>query len=130
MLLWRTAAPYRLLEAINKHPAAQLYTSTALLEDLADVLTRPLVSQRLALIETTASKVISDYIAIVDMIAPAVAPVVVSGDADEDQVIAAAVAVQAEMIVSYDREHLLPLGTHAGIAIVDAAEALRLIGAQ
>jgi predicted nucleic acid-binding protein len=42
--------------------------------------------------------------------------------------IAVAVAAQADLIVSGDRKHLLPLGSHAGIAIVDVAEALRLIG--
>jgi hypothetical protein len=34
------------------------------------------------------------------------------------------------LIVSGDRKHLLPLGSHAGIAIVDAAEALQLISSQ
>jgi predicted nucleic acid-binding protein len=45
-------------------------------------------------------------------------------------VIAAAVAAQADLIVSGDRKHLLPLGSHAGISIVDAAEALRRITAS
>jgi hypothetical protein len=40
---------------------------------------------------------------------------------------AAAVAAQADLIVSGDRKHPLPLGSHAGIAIIDAAEALRRI---
>jgi predicted nucleic acid-binding protein len=48
--------------------------------------------------------------------------------ADDDQVIAVAVAAQADLIVSGDRKHLLPLGSHEGIPIVDAAQALRLIG--
>lgn len=51
-------------------------------------------------------------------------PRVVIGDVDDDQVIAAAVAVRADLIVSGDRKHLLPLGSHQGIDIVDAAEAL------
>jgi predicted nucleic acid-binding protein len=53
----------------------------------------------------------------------------VPGDIDDDHVIAAAVTAQANLIVSGDRKHLLPLGTHAGIAIIDAAEALRRIEA-
>jgi predicted nucleic acid-binding protein len=48
---------------------------------------------------------------------------VIEHDADDDHVIAAAVAAQADLIVSGDRKHLLPLGTHAGIRIVAAAEA-------
>jgi hypothetical protein len=31
------------------------------------------------------------------------------------------------LIVSGDRKHLLPLGSHSGIAIIDAAEAFRRI---
>ena len=52
----------------------------------------------------------------------------VPGDPDDDQVIAAAVAAHADLIVSGDRKHLLPLRNHAGIDIVDAAEAIRRIG--
>lgn len=50
-----------------------------------------------------------------------------SGDVDDDQVIAAAVAARADLIVLGDRKHLLPLGSHQGIDIVDAAEAVRRI---
>ncbi|MBS0600037.1 MAG: hypothetical protein JSR94_02260 [Proteobacteria bacterium] len=50
-----------------------------------------------------------------------------AGDVDDDQVIAAAVAACADLIVTGDRKHLLPLGSHQGIAIVEAAEALRQI---
>ena len=57
-------------------------------------------------------------------------PRVVAGDADDDQVIAAAVAARADLIVSGDRKHLLPLGSHQGIDIVDAAEAVRRIAAD
>jgi hypothetical protein len=35
-----------------------------------------------------------------------------------------------DLIVSGDRKHLLPLGSHAGIAIVEVAEALRRIGTE
>jgi uncharacterized protein len=37
------------------------------------------------------------------------------------------VAAQADLIVSGDRDHLLPLGSHEGIAIITPAEALRRI---
>jgi predicted nucleic acid-binding protein len=43
-------------------------------------------------------------------------------DADDDHVIAAGVAARAELIVTGDRKHLLPIGTHQGIAIVTACE--------
>jgi putative PIN family toxin of toxin-antitoxin system len=126
-LLWR-GTPYRLLDAIQQRSSTQLYSSTALLEELTDVLTRPSATKRLALIDKTAATVLADYVEVIELIAPTSVPRVVLGDIDDDQVIAAAVAAQADLIVSGDRKHLLPLGSHAGIAIVDVAQALRLIG--
>jgi predicted nucleic acid-binding protein len=46
------------------------------------------------------------------LVVPASVPGVVSNDADDDHVIAAAVAARAELIVTGDRKHLLPIGTH------------------
>ena len=128
-LLWR-GTPYRLLEAIQQRPSTQLYSSTALLEELTDVLTRPSATKRLALINNTAAQVLADYVEVIELVAPTDVPRVVPGDVDDDQVIAAAVAAQADLIVSGDRKHVLPLGSHAGIAIVNAAEALRLIDSK
>ena len=128
-LLWR-GTPYRLLEAIGQRSSSQLYSSTALLEDLTDVLTRPSAIKRLALIEKTAATVLADYVELIELVAPTTVPRVVPGDVDDDQVIAAAVAAQANLIVSGDRKHLLPLGSHAGIAIVDVAQALRRIDSE
>jgi uncharacterized protein len=128
-LLWR-GTPYRLLDAIGQRSSTQLYSSTALLEELTDVLTRPSATKRLALIDKTAATVLADYVEVIELVAPTTVPRVVPGDADDDQVIAAAVAAEANLIVSGDRKHLLPLGSHAGIAIVDAAEALRRISIE
>jgi len=128
-LLWR-GTPYRLLEAIGQRSSSQLYSSTALLEELTDVLTRPSAIKRLALIEKTAATVLADYVELIELVAPTTVPRVVPGDVDDDQVIAAAVAAQANLIVSGDRKHLLPLGSHAGIAIVDVAQALRRIDSE
>ena len=128
-LLWR-GTPYRLLEAIQQRSSTQLYSSTALLEELTDVPTRPSATKRLALIDKTAATVLADYVEVIELVAPTTVPRVVPGDIDDDQVIAAAVAAQADLIVSGDRKHLLPLGSHAGIAIVDVAEALRLISIE
>ena len=52
----------------------------------------------------------------------------VLGDVYDDKDVAAvAVAARADLIVSGDCKHLLPLGSHQGIDIVDAAEAVRRI---
>lgn len=123
-LLWR-GTPYQLLVAIRQRPSLQLYSSPALLEELADVLNRPSATKRLALIGKTARDVLADYVEAIELVEPTVVPRVVPGDADDDQVIAAAVAAHADMIVSGDRRHLLPLGSHEGIPIIEAAEAAK-----
>jgi putative PIN family toxin of toxin-antitoxin system len=127
-LLWR-GTPYRLLATIGQRSSIQLYSSTALLEELADVLTRPSATKRLALIGRSAREVLADVVEAIELVEPASVPRVVVGDVDDDQVIAAAIAARADLIVSGDRKHLLPLGSHQGIDIVDASEAVRRIAA-
>ena len=127
-LLWR-GTPHHLLAAIGQRSSIQLYSSTALLEELAEVLTRPSATKRLALIGRSAREVLADYVEAIELVEPASVPRVVAGDVDDDQVIAAAVAARADLIVSGDRKHLLHLGSHQGIDIVDAAEAVRRIAA-
>lgn len=122
-LLWR-GTPHHLLAAIGQRQGVQICSSTALLEELADVLTRPSASKRLALIGKTAREVLADYVDIIELVEPGSVPRVVAGDIDDDQVIAAAVSARADLIASGDRKHLLPLGSHQGIPIVSAVEAL------
>ena len=42
----------------------------------------------------------------------------VSGDPDDDRILAAALAAQAGVLVSGDRKHLLPLGQHRSLRTV------------
>ena len=75
-LLWR-GTPYQLLAAIYSRNDAQLYSSTALLEELTDVLTRRFAAQRPALIGRTAREVLADYVETVEVAEPASVPHVV-----------------------------------------------------
>nr|WP_324288733.1 PIN domain-containing protein [Roseateles sp. SL47] len=65
----------------------------------------------------------------VDLVA-VVATLFICNDADDDHVIAAAVTARAELIVTGDRKHPLPIGTHQGIAIVTAREVVERIEAR
>ncbi len=61
-------------------------------------------------------------------VSPLAVPRAVPRDADDDQVIAAAIAANAEIIVTGDTD-LLSMGSHQGIAIITAAQAVqRLAG--
>mgnify|MGYP000900443532 FL=1 len=125
-LLWR-GAPHQLLEAIRQRPSIQLCSSAALLEELADVLTRPSATQRLAIIGKTAREVLADYVDAVELVEPLSVPRVVPDDPDDDQVIAAALAAHADLIVSGD-SGLLPMGSYQSVPIVTAAQAAQRIG--
>ena len=74
--------------------------------------------------------VLDTNIVVVWLVAPVSVPRIVANDADDDHVIAAAVAARAELIVTGDRKHLLPIGTHQGIAIVTAREVVDRLGAR
>ena len=124
-VLWR-GTPHRLRDAIRQSPDTRLFTSAALLDELAEVLARPFAIRRLALIGTSAQTLITDYALAANVVTPLAVPSVIAADPDDDHVIAAAVAVEADLIVSGDR-HLLDLATHGGIRIVTPAESLALI---
>lgn len=125
-LLW-SGTPYRLLEAIRRQEHTQLFSSAALLAELGEILNRPVPAKRLALLGRAAHEVLSDYLDAVELVTPLVTPSVIAADADDDQVIAAAVAAEADLLVSGDH-HLLALGSHQNIRIVNPADAIRLIG--
>jgi predicted nucleic acid-binding protein len=66
----------------------------------------------------------------VTLLSPIHVPRMIERDADDDHVIAAAVAAHAELIVTGDRRHLLPIGTHQGIAILTAQDALTVLSSR
>lgn len=95
---------------------------------MAKVLNRPFAAKRIALLDRTALEMVADYLAAADLVVPSATPRVVMPDVDDDHVIAACVAAEADLLVSGDR-HLLTIGQHHGTRIVTPAEALRLITA-
>jgi predicted nucleic acid-binding protein len=73
---------------------------------------------------------VAQYTALVNLVAPVSVPRVVVDDADDDHVIAAAVAARAGQVVTGDRKHLLPIGSHQGVAIVTAREVVDRLDAE
>jgi len=123
-LIWG-GIPFALLEAATEG-RIDLITSPALLAELAEVLNRPHLSARLQRVRGPIGDALQFYAAFTISVTPASAPRIVPNDPDDDQVIAAALAGQADIIASGDR-HLLSLGTHQGIRILRPAEMLTII---
>ena len=128
-LLW-AGRPRQLLDQAIDDESLELYSTPVLIDELIHTLQYPKFSQRIGLYATTPAALTAQYAALVTLVSPTQVPRVIEQDADDDHVIAAAVAARAELIVTGDRRHLLPIGSHQGIAIVTTAEALRRIAAQ
>ena len=101
-----------------------------LLDELATTLGYTKFAARIERFGTHIATWVAQYTALVSLVMPASVPPVVALDADDDHVIAAAVAARAELIVTGDRKHLLPIGSHQGIAIVTAREVVDPIEAR
>lgn len=120
-LLWN-GPPRRLIELAIEGEAVELYSSEVLLDELAHTLGYSKFAARIESFSSGIAALVAQYAALVSLVVPASVPRVVAHDADDDHVIAAAVAAGAELIVTGDRRHLLPIGSHRGIAIVTARE--------
>lgn len=121
-LLWR-AAPRQVLDAA-RDKRIMLHTSSVLLDELAEVLSRPHLASVIAANHASPAFLMQRYAMLAQLVIPAQTARVVAKDIDDDAVIACALAAQADMIVSGDA-HLLNLKRYQGMRIIDAAEAVR-----
>jgi putative PIN family toxin of toxin-antitoxin system len=128
-LLWN-GPPRWLIEWAIEGEAIELFSSPVLLDELAHTLGYAKFAGRIEIFGTSIAALVALYTALVSPVMPASVPRVVANDADDDHVIAAAVAARAELIVTGDRKHLLPIGSHQGIAIVTAREVVDRLGAR
>lgn len=126
-LVWG-GVPYELIEGAADGDI-ELVTSPALLSELRDVLGREHLASRLARQTSGVEQAIALYAEMSIHVSPLATPRVVPADVADDHVIAAAVAGGAKIIVSGDR-HLLSLGSHKGIGIVSATNAVRQLVAR
>ena len=114
--------PGQLLDAARAGKV-ELYTSPALLGELARVLRRRKFSTRVERLSASVDELIEGYGELAQFVRPAAISPVVLADPEDDHVLACALAAKADFIVSGDA-HLLSLKTYQGIAIVGAVEAL------
>lgn len=121
--------PRRLLQGAL-YGEFEFCTSEVLLSELLEVLQRPKFASRLGQAGLTAQSFVDDLRRIAVIVTPAQTPRVVPTDPDDDHVIAAAVAGNADLVASGDQRDLLPLGSFQGIPIVNAREAVARLEAE
>ena len=126
-IFW-TGAPHKLLTAAEAGHLT-LHTSPHLIEELADVLSRPFFVSRLKDRRTTAPELASAYARLAHVVLPAAIVPAVLGDPDDDAVLACAQAARAEYIVTGDGL-LLGLRHYHAIHIVSPATIIRRLHAQ
>jgi uncharacterized protein len=125
-LLWG-GTPGRVIDAAAAGQV-ELASSAALLAELQGVLAREKFAAALAERGLTVSDLFEGYAAMVTLVAPATIAPTITRDPADDQVLAAAVAARADLIVSGDT-HVLDLQRFQGIDIVPAAVAAARIAA-
>lgn len=124
---WRSH-PRRLLD-LARDRTVSLHTSSVLLDELADVLSRAKWAAMLESQQTDAAFLMRRYGVLAKVVRPHPIGRVVPGDPDDDAVIACAIAAHADLIVSGDR-HLHALGgMYNGSLIVTPAEAVKAVAA-
>lgn len=118
--------PRRLLDEARAQ-VFEMCSSTVLLAELLEVLSREKFAVRLVQAGLTPLQIVGELRRMAYMVAPDKVSRVIENDPDDDHVVACAVTAQADIIVSGDK-HLHSLGEqYKGIRIVSAAKALELI---
>ena len=68
------------------------------------------------------------FVRVAEIITPKTIPAIIKNDPADDHILACALSGKAELIVSGDRRHLLPLKEYEGIPIVAPVDFLRMLG--
>ena len=126
-LLWN-GPPRHLIECAIDGVAVELFSSPALLEELRQTLCYPKFAARLELTGASIQSLVENYRDLVSLVVPKTVPRIVLNDADDDHVLAAALAAWVEFIVSGERRHLLPLGSYQDIGIITVSDIISRIG--
>lgn len=125
-LLWR-GAPRLIIEAARQG-RIELFSSAELVDELEEVLRRPKLAARLALIGKTPAELIDEYLALLVLISVSSLAAPISTDPDDDAVLTCALAARADAVVSGD-DDLLMLRMFQDIPIFTASAFLARLAA-
>jgi putative PIN family toxin of toxin-antitoxin system len=123
-VLWGGIPGKLIAAALEKE--IELYASQALLDELADVIARKKLAKAVTRTGQTAEQILHDYRRLAHRVSSRALTAQVARDADDDQVLACALAARADLIISGDRD-LSDLKEFKGMPIVRPAEAVRRI---
>ncbi len=125
--LWQ-GTPGRLIDLAGEKEIA-LYTSKALIDELAEVLQRAKLAKNVKATGLSAAQLVRNFRRIATRVSARKLTAQVSRDADDDALLACARAARADLIISGDAD-LLVLKSFQDIPIVTAAAALLRIIAE
>ncbi|MBI5438312.1 MAG: putative toxin-antitoxin system toxin component, PIN family [Nitrosomonadales bacterium] len=120
--LWQ-GTPGRLV-GLAGEKECRFFTSRVLIDELSEVLQRKKLAKQLQATGLTAAQMLRNYQRLSTTVTARQLAQQVSRDADDDSVLACALAAQVDLIVSGDAD-LLVLKQFQGIRIVTAAQALK-----
>ena len=126
-LLWH-GPPRQLLNQIIDRSDIELYSSSLLLSELSEVLSRPRFAQRINVAGLTVKALLADYADLVANVVPIPLSERVSRDPDDDEVLACAISANADAIISGDQD-LITLKIFQGIPILTVTQMLTKIAA-
>lgn len=126
-LLWH-GTPHDLISAAVRKEDTTLFSSRDLVRELAGVLQRRKFSEILKVSNTSTEEVLRLYTGFARVVKAKPLSEPVSRDPDDDAVLACALAANADLIVSGDKD-LLALEKYNAIPIVRAAQALESLTA-
>ena len=124
-ILWG-GTPRLLLQAA-RDKRVELFTSTAMLAELTDILGRRKFARKIAASQLTIDQLVDGYAQLASVVRPVTTPRI-APDPDDDVVIGTALAAKADLIVTGDKP-LLTVSEHQGVRIASVAQAIEIIEA-
>jgi uncharacterized protein len=123
-ILWG-GTPRLLLQAAREK-RVELFTSTAMLAELTDILGRRKFAKKIAASGLTIDQIVDGYAQLAALVRP-VDIARIAPDPDDDVVIGTAIAAKAELLVTGDKP-LFSVAEHQGVQLVSVAQAIAMIG--
>ena len=114
----------RLLLQAAREKRIDLYTSTAVLNELTNILARRKFDKKIAASLLTIDEIVDGYVRIAALVRPVAIPRI-APDPDDDMLIATAMAANADLLVTGDRS-LRSVARYLSVRIVGVSDAIQL----